>query len=101
MGRCSDYILRNEKNHLSVYLFAPMEERVKNCIERLDMDEKTARKTIRDMDLARSYYHKKYCGDSKNVLENKDLLIDSSRFGVEGTAKLIYTTVQQMFGEAK
>ncbi len=101
VGRCSDYILRNEKNHLSVYLFAPMEERVKNCIERLNMDEKTARKTIHDMDLARSYYHKKYCGDSRSVLDNKDLLIDSSRFGVEGTAQMICSVVQQMFGEAE
>ena len=99
VGRCSDYILRDAPNHLSVYLFAPLEERVKNCVERLNMDEKTARKTIHDMDLARVYYHRKYCGDAKNVLENKDLLIDSSRFGVEGTAQLICDVVHQQFGE--
>ena len=99
VGRCSDYILRDAPNHLSVYLFAPLEERVKNCVERLNMDEKTARKTIHDMDLARVYYHRKYCGDAKNVLENKDLLIDSSRFGVEGTAQLICNVVHQQFGE--
>ncbi len=99
VGRCSDYILRDMPNHLSVYLFAPLEERVRNCVERLNMDEKTARKTIHDMDLARAYYHRKYCGDPKNVLENKDLLIDSSRFGVEGTAQLICNVVHQQFGE--
>ena len=44
VGRCSDYILREHPNRLSVYLFAPYEQRIKNCVERLGMDEKTARK---------------------------------------------------------
>ena len=99
VGRCSDYILREHPNRLSVYLFAPYEQRIKNCVERLGMDEKTARKTLHDMDLARSYYHRRYCGEAKSVLEYKDLLLDSSRFGVEGTAQLIAQVAHRQFDD--
>ncbi|MBR1710622.1 MAG: cytidylate kinase-like family protein [Clostridia bacterium] len=95
VGRCGDYILRDHPNHLSVYLYAPYEKRLENCINHLGMSEKEARKQIRDMDLARRYYQKKYAGEGDSLLAWKDLMIDSSRFGIEGTAKLIAGVVQQ------
>lgn len=99
VGRCGDYILKDFPNHLSVYIYAPYAARLKNCVETLMMDEKTARKTIRDVDLARTYYQRKYCPEIKSVLDNKDLMIDSSRFGVEGTAEIIAQVVRQQWGE--
>ncbi|MGN0762974.1 MAG: AAA family ATPase [Aristaeellaceae bacterium] len=99
VGRCGDSILRDFPNLLSVYLYAPDEARVRNCVEHLNMDEKTARKTLRNMDLARSYYHRKYCPDMKTVFDGKDLMIDTSRFGVEGTAQLIAGVVHQRWGQ--
>lgn len=96
VGRCSDYILRDFPNHLSVYIYAPYEARLKNCLETLMMDEKTARKMIREVDMARTYYQRKYCPDVKSVLDDKHLMLDSSRFGVDGTAGIIAQVVRQM-----
>ncbi len=96
VGRCGDYILRDYPNHLSVYIFAPYEQRLKNCVETLMMEEKTARRMIREVDMARTYYQRKYCPDVKSVLDDKDLLLDSSRFGVEGSAELIAQVVRQL-----
>lgn len=98
VGRCGDYILKDHPNHLGVYIYAPYEQRMKNCIETLMMDEKTAKKMIRDVDMARTYYQRKYCPDIKSVLDYKNLMIDSSRFGVEGTAEIIAQTVRQQWG---
>ncbi|MCD7957840.1 MAG: cytidylate kinase-like family protein [Lachnospiraceae bacterium] len=89
VGRCGDYILRDFPNHLSVYIYAPYEERLKNCVETLMMDEKTARKMIREVDMARTYYQRKYCPEVRSPRDCSDLMIDSSRFGVEGTADMI------------
>ena len=89
VGRCADYILRDHPNHLSVFLYAPYEKRLENCVHLLGMSEKEARKTIRDMDLARRYYQKKYSWENGSLFAGKDLMIDSSRFGIEDTAKLI------------
>ncbi|MCC8044142.1 MAG: cytidylate kinase-like family protein [Clostridiales bacterium] len=89
VGRCGDYILRDFPNHLSVYIYAPYEERLKNCVETLMMDEKTARKMIREVDMARTYYQRKYCPEIRSPRDCSALMIDSSRFGVEGTADMI------------
>ncbi|MCD7883599.1 MAG: cytidylate kinase-like family protein [Lachnospiraceae bacterium] len=89
VGRCGDYILRDFPNHLSVYIYAPYEERLKNCVDTLMMDEKTARKMIREVDMARTYYQRKYCPMMRSPRDCSDLMIDSSRFGVEGTADMI------------
>ena len=89
VGRCGDSILQDVPNHLSVYIYAPYESRLRNCIDTLEMDEKSAQKMIREVDLARSYYQKKYCPEVKSVFEHKDIMIDSSKFGVEGTARII------------
>ena len=97
VGRCGDYVLRGHPRKLSVYLFSSLEDRVKNCMTYLDMDEKTARKQIREMDLARTYYHRKYMPDLKSPLEMGDMLLDATRFGVEGTAEIIADTARKLF----
>lgn len=43
VGRCSDFILADETNLLRIYIYAPYEERVKNCVNNLKMDETDAR----------------------------------------------------------
>ena len=35
VGRCADYILEDIPNHLNVYVYAPDEARLKNCVENL------------------------------------------------------------------
>lgn len=98
LGRCGDYILKDFPNHLSVYIYASEEARLRNCVETLMMDEKTARKMMREVDLSRTYYQRKYCPEVKSVFDNKDLMIDSSRFGVDGTAEIIAQAVRQRWG---
>ena len=44
VGRCADYILEDIPNHLNVYVYAPDEARLKNCVENLQMDPQTAKK---------------------------------------------------------
>ncbi len=99
VGRCADYILRDHARCLNIYVYAPYEARIKNCTELLGMDEKTARQMIRDVDKARDGYRQHYCNGVKSVLDHRDLMIDSSRFGIEGTARILCNVVKDVFGE--
>jgi cytidylate kinase len=94
VGRCADSILMDFKNHLNVYIYAPYEARMDNCINKLMMDEKTAAKMIKEVDAARTNYQRKYCPDVKSLFDNKDIMIDSSRFGIEGTAQILAQIVR-------
>ena len=95
VGRCADSILQDMPNHLNVYIYAPFEARLYNCTHDLMMDEATARKMIKEVDTARTNYQRKYCPEVKSVFDHKDLMIDSSKFGIEGTVKLLAGIVRE------
>ena len=97
VGRCGDYCLRNADRALHVYVYAPYEKRLENCTSILGMDEKNARDMIKDVDKARDNYRKKYCKDMAGVFDNRDICIDSSKFGAEATAKILCGIARSVF----
>ena len=99
VGRCADSILMDMENHLNVYIYAPVEARLRNCVDILKMDERTARRMIREVDRSRELYHRRYCPEYVNASTNKDIMLDSSRFGPEGTAKILVALVKELFSE--
>ncbi|MCD7738163.1 MAG: cytidylate kinase-like family protein [Lachnospiraceae bacterium] len=99
VGRCADSVLRDFENSLSVYIYAPVEARLKNCTGTLGMEEKEARKMIREVDRSRELYHRRYCPEYNGPSTNKDLMIDSSAFGVEKTVELLAYIARDRFGE--
>ena len=97
VGRCADSILQDYDRVLNIYIYAPVEERVKNCTEKLGMDEKTARRMIREVDKAREIYRMRYCEGVKEVFDHRDLMIDSSKYGAEKTARILCGVVKEIF----
>lgn len=97
VGRCADSILASHDRHLNVFIYAPYVERLKNCTEYLGMDEVTAKKMIREVDASRSLYHKRYCPEATDDFANRDIMIDSSRFGIDGTAQLLANIAKDQF----
>lgn len=89
VGRCGDYILRNKKNVIRVYIYASEENRFHNCVESLHIDEKDARKMIKEIDRKRKVYYKHYTGNNQDDLANYNVAIDSSLLGVEKTAQYL------------
>lgn len=69
--------------------YAPYKERLKNCVERLKMDERTAKEMIRNVDRARDAYQVRYAGYLPGDFHHTDLLINSSCLGVEATAQYL------------
>lgn len=94
VGRCSDYILRNHKRHISIFIYASYEQRLKNCIEILNMDERTARKMINEVDRARDSYHMHYAKCIPNDVQYTNIMLDSGLFGVTGSAKSLVEIVK-------
>lgn len=94
VGRCADSILRGFENSLNIYVYAPYEARLYNCTHDLMMDEKTARRMIKEVDAARANYQKRYCPEVTGVFDNKDIMMDSSRFGIDETASILAEIVK-------
>ncbi|MGI6072078.1 MAG: AAA family ATPase [Lachnospiraceae bacterium] len=65
VGRCADYILRNEGHRLfRLFIYADIESRIKRCFERAsedeNLDEKQMRKHILKVDKGRASYYEDY-----------------------------------------
>ncbi len=97
VGRCSDYILRNYKNHISIYIYAPYYDRLRNCIDTLELTPDEAKRTLDEVDKTREAYNRHFAGCSILDTSMKDLMIDSSDLGVEGTAEYLVDFVKRKF----
>ena len=47
VGRCADYILRDNENCISVFISARMEDRIRRAVEYAHIEEKEAEEYIR------------------------------------------------------
>ncbi|MGN0483597.1 MAG: AAA family ATPase [Lachnospiraceae bacterium] len=97
VGRCSDFTLSDVENSMHIYIYAPYEVRVQNCVEDLNLDVTEARKMIVKVDEARESYHMQYTGYKPDDKNHKDILIDSSFLGVEGTADYLVEAIKRKF----
>ncbi len=99
VGRCGAYCLRNEPRLLRVYIYAPHDVRVKNCVEYFGMSEKEAVRAVNEGDKAREHYHKKYIPGYQNDTLNSDLCINNAYYDVKEAARLIREAARMKFGE--
>lgn len=94
VGRAADYVLKDKKGMLNIFIYASMESRVATIKDRYQIDEKEARVRIRKEDKNRKYYYDYYTDSGWGEMENYFLTIDSSRYGIEGTAKVLAAMVR-------
>ncbi len=99
VGRCADFILSEMENSIHIYIYASYEARLEHCIQDLGLDESEARKMIKSVDEARDSYHMQYAGYKPDDKRYKQILVDSSLFGVDGTAEFLAEAVKRKFKE--
>jgi len=95
VGRAADYIL-SEERHVSIFLFAPFEERARrkqqihNIAEPENLyDLQTVEKQVRQIDKQRRRYYEFYTDNRWGGRDVYDLLINTSRAGVDGAVDII------------
>lgn len=77
VGRCSDYILRDDEHCLSVFLHAPLKERVQRIMEKKHLDEKSAKVEIEKTDRRRADNYRHYTRKIWGHADHYDLCIDT------------------------
>lgn len=95
IGRCADYILKDNENVFSVFLYNSEESKLNRAIKYYGMNEKNALKEIRKINKAREAHYKYYTGKEWRDFSNYDLAINVDKFGVEKTAEIIEGIVKE------
>ena len=100
VGRCANALLRGYADTLDVFIFAPLEDRIKRVSERyiLDTPEK-ARKEINRIDKIRRGYYQYYTEYHWGGRDGHDLIIDSTMLGIDGTVDLLEEIARKRFAE--
>lgn len=99
IGRCANYILKNNENVFSIFLYNSDEEKVKRAVKYYGLEEKSALKEINKINKARENHYKYYTNKNWKDFSNYDLAINVDKFGVEETAKIIKEIVEERKAE--
>ena len=89
VGRCSDYVLRENPDCVSLFMHASMPSRIKLVCERAAVDVKRAEELIRQQDRKRAEYYQYFTDRTWGASATYDLSINVDRLGVEATVDFI------------
>ena len=89
VGRGADYILRDFPELFSVFITAPVPERLARVMDRNHIPEEDAAAALKKVDRQRAVYYNFYTGKQWGAPESYHLTVDSSILGIEGTARLL------------
>ena len=95
IGRCADFILKDMKNVIKVFIYSDMENKIKRATEIYGLDKAKAEKEIKRIDKQRANHYKYYTEKEWNDSANYDISINSDTLGVEKTAELICQIVEE------
>ncbi len=97
VGRCADYVLKDEENVFKVFVYSDDAKKVERAVKYYGLDEKTALKEINKINKAREQHYNHYTGQNWKDLEHYDFSINVDKFGVEKTVEII----EKMINEKK
>lgn len=94
VGRCADYVLRDNPKRVSIFIYADMEYRKEQSVKKHGIDAAHAEHIITKTDKNRANYYSFYSGQKWGMPENFDLCIDSSKIDEDKIVELIAEYIQ-------
>jgi putative MATE family efflux protein len=89
IGRCADYILRDNENVVKVFLHSDDINKVERAVKYYGIDEKNAYKEISKINKAREKHYNYYTGQDWKDLDYYDISINVDHLGIEKTVDMI------------
>ena len=97
VGRCADYVLKDEDYVFKIFVYSDDEGKVQRAIKYYGLEEKNALKEINKINKAREKHYNHYTGSEWKDLEHYDFTINVDKFGIEKTVEII----EEMINEKK
>jgi cytidylate kinase len=95
VGRCADYVLRDDPDLLSFFIHNKPENRIRNIIERQQVTEAAAAELMKKADKSRASYYKYYTDKEWGMSSSYHFSIDVSLLGIDETVELIKTIINK------
>lgn len=89
VGRCTDYILRDDPACFNIFVHAPLRFRLERICRSAGVDEEEASQIIAKTDKMRSSYYNFYTDKEWGKASSYHLCVDTSLLGIEKTAEWV------------
>lgn len=97
VGRRADLILKDNPNVLRIFITASTKTREQRIAERDQLSEANSRKKVARVDRERASYYNQYSDKKWGDAASYDLCVDTDKFGIDGTAKMLFEITQHDF----
>lgn len=94
VGRNADYILKDRKDCLHVFIHADNESRADRIVRLYGESEKSPEARLAEKDKRRSINYQHYTGQTWGMAENYDLCLNSSHLGIDRCVDIILSLVK-------
>ncbi|MRR22526.1 cytidylate kinase-like family protein, partial [bacterium] len=98
VGRCADYVLKEWRDCLNLFISANIDDRIRRIESRHNVTEDRARDMIEKTDKGRSGYYNYFSGKKWGAAESYHLCINSSLLGLDETVEIICRVAEERFG---
>ena len=100
IGRCADYVLREEASILRIFIYGDIAKREARIAQRHpELKSSQIIDVIAKTDKRRASYYNFYTGNKWGKFDNYDMAINSSTLGIDGTAHVIAAIAKELIGE--
>lgn len=89
VGRCADYILRNEKNIIKIFLYSDEKSKLARATKYYNIPKEKALKEITKINKQRAKHYNYYTGKTWNDYSNYDYVINVDKLGIEKTTNIL------------
>lgn len=93
VGRCADYILKNNKNAIKIFLYSDDESKVNRAIKYYGLDKNKALNKIKKINKERAKHYKFYTNREWMNLSNYDFLFNVDKYGINKTVENIINII--------
>ncbi|MFR8002011.1 MAG: AAA family ATPase [Hydrogeniiclostridium sp.] len=94
VGRCADYVLREHPHCFHVFIRAEHDDRVKRIVEEYGDPAAKADDLLQKKDKQRANYYNFYSNKKWADMNNYDLVVNSSLFGIDGSVDVIKAALE-------
>lgn len=89
VGRCADYVLKDQAECINIFICAQLEDRIKRISERYNLSERKAEDKIRKIDRERKYYYESHTGLYWGELDSHQMFFNVSMLGIKRTVDIL------------
>ena len=89
VGRCADYILKDNENCLRVFICSDIESRAKRIVEQYGERNDSPEKRLKDKDKRRAAYYQFYTDMKWGNIHNYHITLNSGELGIDKCVEIL------------